>query len=65
MLNKCSAVSNSVIKQQTREYKKVLSSLPAHVLKAEYAVRGAIPLRGLEIMQQIRDGQTYPFPKTT
>jgi len=44
----------------------VLSSLPNHVVKAEYAVRGAIPLRGAEIMREIKAGTgKYPFTKTT
>jgi hypothetical protein len=39
--------------QQKRNYKKVLNSLPNNVIKAEYAVRGAIPIRGAEIMKEI------------
>jgi alanine transaminase len=44
----------------------VLNSLPNNVIKAEYAVRGAIPIRGAEIMKEIESGSTkYPFKQTT
>ena len=39
--------------------------MPNHVVRAEYAVRGAIPLRGMEIMNEIKAGKKYPFEKTT
>lgn len=56
---------NLIFQLQQRHYKKVLSSLPNHVIKAEYAVRGAVPLRGAEIMKEIKAGKKYPFLETT
>jgi len=57
MLRKFQEAPCSLLQQSQRHYKKVLSSLPNHVVKAEYAVRGAIPLRGAEIMQEIAAGK--------
>lgn len=44
----------------------MLNSLPNNVIRAEYAVRGAIPNRGAEIMKEIQAGSTeYSFTETT
>ena len=50
-----------------RRYQKVLNSLSKNVINTEYAVRGQIPIRGEEIMQQIKRGETvtYEFENTT
>jgi alanine transaminase len=50
-----------------RFYNKVLSkdSLSDNVKKAEYAVRGKIPLRGEEISKAIKKGEKFPFESTT
>ena len=41
-------------------------SLSDNVKKAEYAVRGKIPLRGEEVQKQIDKGsKEFPFDKTT
>ena len=72
--------SSSLLKQATqkrvpqllshhpqRGYQPVLNSLSKNVISAEYAVRGQIPLRGEEIMQEInREGTiSYGFEATT
>lgn len=52
----------------TRAYNKVLTkeNLSSNVLECEYAVRGKIPIRGEEIMAEIKKGSTsYSFEKTT
>ena len=49
-------------------YQKVLTkdTISEHVKAAEYAVRGKIPLRGEEIMKEIRAQKgDYPFEATT
>ena len=50
-----------------RSYQPVLNSLSKNVVSAEYAVRGQIPLRGEELMQEInKDGAIhYGFDETT
>lgn len=54
---------------QSRGYLKVLrpDTLSANVKECQYAVRGAIPMRGEEIRAQLRQGHgdLYPFSKTT
>jgi alanine transaminase len=40
-------------------------TLSEAVKKAEYAVRGKIPLRGEEIQTAINKGEKFPFSKTT
>jgi alanine transaminase len=49
-----------------RGYKKVLSSIADHVLNTDYAVRGAIPIRGAEITEQLKTAPegTFPFTST-
>jgi alanine transaminase len=42
-----------------------MDTLSEQVKNAEYAVRGKIPIRGGEIMEEIKKGQKYPFEKTT
>lgn len=52
------------IQQSTRAYRKQLTqeSIGTNVKETQYAVRGAIPMRGDEIKQQIADGDTsFPF----
>ena len=50
-----------------RFYKKCLTkeTISPNVINAEYAVRGKIPMRGQEIMDEIKKGAKYPFDKTT
>ena len=40
-----------MINQTRRNYNKVLNSISSSVLNAEYAVRGAIPIRGAELQK--------------
>jgi hypothetical protein len=42
-------VSKGLLTQSRKGYTKVLDSLSRPVLEANYAVRGAIPIRGAEI----------------
>ena len=57
----------SVVAPPARQYRKVLreDTLHANVKDCQYAVRGAIPLRGEEITKQIAAGEKFPFKKTT
>jgi hypothetical protein len=57
----------SLIQTTSRSYNKVLQyeTLSEAVKKAEYAVRGKIPLRGEEIQTAINKGEKFPFSKTT
>jgi len=54
-------------KQTKRRYTKVFDSLSENVLNCEYAVRGQIPIRGEQIMQEIRSNPShhFPFSRTT
>lgn len=40
-----------MLNQTKRNYNKVLNSISSNVLNAEYAVRGAIPIRGAELQK--------------
>ena len=53
--------------QSTRDYTKVLreDSIHANIKDCQYAVRGAIPIRGEAIEKEIRAGAKFPFAKTT
>ena len=50
----------------TRAYTQVLTkdTISQNIIKTEYAVRGAIPLRGEEIGNELRSGVKYPFKET-
>lgn len=61
-------ITKSLFQTSARSYNKVLTraNLSDNILKAEYAVRGKIPLRGEEIQNEINSGITsYPFSRTT
>ena len=51
------------VKHEKRSYQKVLQSLSRSVIDAKYAVRGAIPIRGEQIKQDMEagNGDKYPF----
>jgi len=53
--------------QSSRGYKKVLTKETIHdnVIDCQYAVRGAIPIRGEAIEKEIKAGVKFPFAKTT
>jgi alanine transaminase len=54
-----------MLQRQVRNYKKVLNNVADHVKEAQYAVRGAIPIRGQEITNQLRRGEgSYDFEET-
>lgn len=40
-------------------------TLSDNIINTEYAVRGKIPIRGEEIMNEIKKGEKYPFERTT
>jgi alanine transaminase len=40
-----------------------VNNLNPHLLKAEYAVRGAIAVKATEYHNAIKDGKSLPFPK--
>ena len=73
MLTKVARQQNTAQLQQrlaqvaTRDYQKVLTKETIHdnIKDCQYAVRGAIPIRGEEIMREIGSGKKFPFPKTT
>jgi len=53
-------------KIQNRTYTKVLSSMGKNVIEANYAVRGAIPIRGAEITKELKTAKagTFDFKET-
>lgn len=54
-----------MFQHQKRNYTKVLNSLSKPVLEANYAVRGAIPIRGAEIQKDLKAGKgSYNFKET-
>jgi len=59
-------VSSSFISNSRKSYTKVLDSLSRPVLEANYAVRGAIPIRGAEIQKDLKTAKpgTYNFTET-
>ena len=61
------ALPKTVVEAPSRTYKRVLDDVPTKVKEAQYAVRGAIPLRGEEIKNKIRKGGTtgFDFAETT
>jgi len=62
-----STSKTGMVGTQTRAYKRVLDDLPTRVKEAQYAVRGAIPIRGEEIKNEIRKGHSdqFAFSETT
>jgi alanine transaminase len=67
MLSKVLKQVSPIVKLSSRGYHNVLTeqSLSDNVKKAEYAVRGKIPIRGEEIQSQINKGKKFSFPSTT
>lgn len=57
----------SLIKITCRKYTPVLNSVGEHVKNCSYAVRGAIPIRGQEITQQLKTAipGTFDFAETS
>ena len=43
--------------QSRRNYVKVMNSMSKQVIEANYAVRGAIPIRGAEIQKDLNTGK--------
>ena len=63
-----SAISNRIISGlAARDYNKVLTeaSIANAVKDCQYAVRGAIPIRGEAIERAIKAGEKFAFPRTT
>ena len=60
------SVANALLPQSRKSYTKVLDSLSRPVLEANYAVRGAIPIRGAEIQKDLKTAKpgTYNFTET-
>jgi hypothetical protein len=59
-------LSNNMLVPSRRNYVKVLNSMSKQVLEANYAVRGAIPIRGAEIQKDLTTGKSanYNFTET-
>jgi hypothetical protein len=57
----------NVTSVESHNYEKVLreDTLHSTVIDCQYAVRGAIPLRGAEINKALAAGEKFPFTKTT
>lgn len=57
----------TLIRTSIRKYTPVMSSVGEHVKNAQYAVRGAIPIRGQEIAQQLKTAApgTFDFSETS
>ncbi len=57
---------NKIVLPSTRSYTKVLTkdTISERVTNTDFAVKGAIPLRGEEIQREIAGGQSFPFPST-
>lgn len=55
-----------MLQRSTRHYKRVLDDVGEHIRAAQYAVRGAIPIRGGEIETMLKKGQgNFDFKETT
>jgi len=56
-----------MISKTARNYTKVLNSIGEHVTNTKYAVRGAIPIRGQEIAQELKTAPagTFDFNEPT
>jgi hypothetical protein len=67
MLSKAILSTRTLLKETSRRYTKVLTheGISDNVKQAEYAVRGAIPIRGEEISRLIKQGEKFPFTQTT
>jgi len=59
-------LSSSMQVQSRRNYVKVMNSMSKQVIEANYAVRGAIPIRGAEIQKDLNTGNSgkYNFTET-
>jgi alanine transaminase len=57
----------TLIRTSIRKYTPVMSSVGEHIKNAQYAVRGAIPIRGQEIAQQLKTAApgTFGFSETS
>jgi len=58
----------SMLQSAVRGYKKSLNaySISRKIIAAEYAVRGAVPLRGEEIKNQLKKGEgSFNFSRVT
>ena len=55
-----------MLQRAIRNYKKVLNDVGSHIKDAQYAVRGAIPIRGQEITIMLRKGEgNFDFEETS